>query len=140
MKSRNNIWIKQDIHVWTYIRAFREKIENFSRIFKRKFEKKIHTKIIIIDKIFNSLCIQKEWKTSLMCWLSKIERNHHKKSIFIAKYQWIAKQIIKSKILYETRFKRSIQLDTHENKKEMKNNFSNLIWTLRIYNNVVWAH
>ena len=83
MKSWNYIWIKQDIHVWTYLRAFREEIRNSSRILEREFKEKIYTKISIIDKIFNLIRIEKEWKTSLVRRLSKVERNNDKKSIFI---------------------------------------------------------
>ena len=59
--------------------------------------------------------------------LSKVERNHYKESILIVEYQRIAKQIIKSKILYEARFQESLQFDTYKNKKKVKNNFLNLI-------------
>ena len=140
MKSWNCIWIKQNIHVWIYLRAFRERIENSSRIFERKSKEKIYTKITIIDKIFNSFRIKKGWKTSLVYWLSKVERNNDKESILIVQYQRITKSFIKSHIFYHTRFEKSLQLDTHENKRRMKNNFSNSIWTLWILDNVVWAH
>ena len=56
---------------------FEKKLKIPSRIFEREFEKEIYTKITIIDKILNSLCIQKEWNTSPMCRLSKVERDHH---------------------------------------------------------------
>ena len=140
MKSWNCIWIKQNIHVWTYLRAFRKKIKNSSRIFKWKLKEKIYTKISIINKIFNFIRIKKGWKTSFVRRLSKVERNNDKESILIAQYQRITKSFIKSHILYHTRLKRSLQLDTHEGKERMKNNFSNSIWTLRIFDNVVWAH
>ena len=62
-----------------------------------------------------------------MCRLSKVERNNDKKSIFIAQYQRITKSFIKSHILYHTRFEENLQLNTHESKKRMKNNFLNSI-------------
>ena len=140
MKSWNRIWIKQNIHVWIYLRAFREGVKNSSRILEWKLKEKIYTKISIINKIFNLIRIEKGWKTSSMRWLSKVERNNDKKSIFITQYQRITRSFIKSRILYYTWFKRNLQLDTYENWRGVKNNFSNSIWTLRVFDNVVWAH
>ena len=46
MKSWNNTWIRQDIHVWTHIRAFRERIENSSRIFRKYLNENLKKKFI----------------------------------------------------------------------------------------------
>ena len=59
--------------------------------------------------------------------LSKVERNNDKESIFIAQYQRITKSLIKSHILYRTRLEKNLQFDTHEDRKGVKNNFSNSI-------------
>ena len=59
--------------------------------------------------------------------LSKVERNNDKESILIAQYRRITKSLIKSHVLYCIRFERSLQFDTHEGKKGMKDDFSNSI-------------
>ena len=59
--------------------------------------------------------------------LSKAERYNDQKSIFIVKHQRVAKQVAESQNLHQNRSSKSIQFDTHQERTEMNDNFSNSI-------------
>ena len=60
-----------------------KKLEELRKYLKINKRKRIYSKISIIRKIFDSVCVKKRRKTASLCRLQKIERNYNKKSIFI---------------------------------------------------------
>ena len=66
LRSWDQAWIRQAINVWTHICTFRKEARNALKISWQKYEEELHTKIRIIHRISDSLCIKERWITTIM--------------------------------------------------------------------------
>ena len=61
-----------------------------------------------------------------------------KKQILVIINQEITRMTKRSQVIYETRYSRRILQSMYQERKEMKNDLSNKIWTLWVSDYVIW--
>ena len=73
MRSRNQVEIKENFYEEIDLLIDTKETEDAERVYRWKFNERIHQRVTIISRLFYIVCIKERRKATTMRWLQRVE-------------------------------------------------------------------